>query len=279
MCPNLYFLKFGKNLSNSHCLTPLFLSSHWMTPLFWRKISHRKRSCHPSTPVTSKVDCPLISHSKQILSQWAWFSMSTRNFIGSGQNSAHPLLDDRWIARSAITRGSCVLNAREHAYSVMRLVANGIYARDERSTMIVVDTGYAGIHHSKYWMPIHYDTSKTKNLIFYSLTDSYINLNRRIEIGGGGQLSPWLRHWGGSCPSSCYMLWFNRNAEVQQNFACKKNIATQTGVWGVAPGKFWKSNKCNFFDPPFLGLESFLTPSPFWEFESFWPPFWRFKTF
>ena len=30
---------------------------------------------------------------KVILSQWAWFSMSTRNFIGSGQNSAHPLLD------------------------------------------------------------------------------------------------------------------------------------------------------------------------------------------
>ena len=24
--------------------------------------------------------------------------------------------------------------------------------------LIVVDTGYAGIHHSKYWMPIHYDT-------------------------------------------------------------------------------------------------------------------------
>ena len=27
------------------------------------------------------------------LSQWAWFSMSTRNLIGSGQNSAHPLPD------------------------------------------------------------------------------------------------------------------------------------------------------------------------------------------
>ena len=22
----------------------------------------------------------------------------------------------------------------------------------------MVNTGYAGIHHSKYWMPIHYDT-------------------------------------------------------------------------------------------------------------------------
>ena len=40
--------------------------------------------------------------------------------------------------------------------------------------LIVVDTGYTGIHHSKYWMPIHYDTiedglNKKKNLIFYSL--------------------------------------------------------------------------------------------------------------
>ena len=24
--------------------------------------------------------------------------------------------------------------------------------------LIVMDTSYAGIHHSKYWMPIHYDT-------------------------------------------------------------------------------------------------------------------------
>ena len=29
----------------------------------------------------------------KILSQWAWFSTSTRNVIGFGQNSAHPLLD------------------------------------------------------------------------------------------------------------------------------------------------------------------------------------------
>ena len=39
--------------------------------------------------------------------------------------------------------------------------------------LIVVDTGYAGIHHSKYWTPIHYDTiedGQNKNLIFYSLS-------------------------------------------------------------------------------------------------------------
>ena len=50
--------------------------------------------------------------------QWLWFSMLTRNFISSGQNSAHPLLDDRWIVRSAITRDSCVFNTRE--YRILR---------------------------------------------------------------------------------------------------------------------------------------------------------------
>ena len=38
----------------------------------------------------------------------------------------------------------------------------------------MVDTG-AIIHHSKYWMPIHYDTiedGQNKNLIFYSLNES-----------------------------------------------------------------------------------------------------------
>ena len=39
-----------------------------------------------------------------------WFSMLTKNFIGFGQNSAHPLLYDRWIARSTITLGSCILS-------------------------------------------------------------------------------------------------------------------------------------------------------------------------
>ena len=37
--------------------------------------------------------------------------------------------------------------------------------------LIVVDTGYAGIHHSKYWMAIHYDTiedgqNKKSHLLF-----------------------------------------------------------------------------------------------------------------
>ena len=33
---------------------------------------------------------------KSTLSQWAWFSMSIKNFIGFSQNSAHPLRDDKW---------------------------------------------------------------------------------------------------------------------------------------------------------------------------------------
>ena len=28
---------------------------------------------------------------------------------------------------------------------------------DGHPIFLVVDTGYDGIHHSKYWMPIHYD--------------------------------------------------------------------------------------------------------------------------
>ena len=39
-----------------------------------------------------------------------------------------------------------------------------------RFVVFVVDAGY---HHSKYWIPIHYDTIETKNLIFYSLTGAY----------------------------------------------------------------------------------------------------------
>ena len=43
--------------------------------------------------------------------------MSTRKLIGYGQNSAHPLLDDKWIACSALTQGSYVFNMCEHRVS------------------------------------------------------------------------------------------------------------------------------------------------------------------
>ena len=48
--------------------------------------------------------------------QWVWFGMllSTRNFIGFGQNSTHLLLDNRLIAHSAITWNSCLFNVCEH---------------------------------------------------------------------------------------------------------------------------------------------------------------------
>ena len=47
--------------------------------------------------------------------------------------------------------------------------------------LIVVDTGYAGIHHSKYWMPIHYDTiedgqNKKSHLLFSTYNSSVILL-------------------------------------------------------------------------------------------------------
>ena len=28
------------------------------------------------------------------------------------------------------------------------------------NNLIIVDTAYTGIHHSKYWMPIYYDTTE-----------------------------------------------------------------------------------------------------------------------
>ena len=57
--------------------------------------------------------------------------MSTRNFIGSGQNSAHPLLDRDGQGVQQITLGSCVFNAHD-------LYTNEIYGRDERHAMILV---------------------------------------------------------------------------------------------------------------------------------------------
>ena len=61
-------------------------------------------------------------------------------------------------------------------YRMTHLYTNRIYTRDERHAMNLVswietfihkgsnysnetnEMSYAGIHHSKYWMPIHYDT-------------------------------------------------------------------------------------------------------------------------
>ena len=45
---------------------------------------------------------------------------------------------------------------------------------------VVVDTGHAGIHHSKYWMSIHYDTTEdvqNKNIFYFLILKmKYLNL-------------------------------------------------------------------------------------------------------
>ena len=56
-------------------------------------------SCHGSSSKALQLS---VAQRYCTLSQWAWFSTSTRNFINSGQNSAHQLLENRWTMRSAI---------------------------------------------------------------------------------------------------------------------------------------------------------------------------------
>ena len=69
MCPNLHFpWKIGQNFSNSHPLTLLFGSSHWMTP-FLRKKSLTERPlvsrCCSSIPSLSKLSPPHTKIEKQ----------------------------------------------------------------------------------------------------------------------------------------------------------------------------------------------------------------------
>ena len=60
--------------------------------------------------------------------------MSTRNLIGSGPNSTHPLLGKRWIALSVFA----YLVQVKTAYRVTRLYANEIYACEESHAMILI---------------------------------------------------------------------------------------------------------------------------------------------
>ena len=122
--------------------------------------------------------------------------MSTRNFIGFGQNSAHSL---RAIDAEIVGYVAYLIRVNT-ANRVTRLHANGIYARDERHAMILVSwtetfifhkrcnysndankicnnifykwitpikcknnkflriLNVVDVHHSKLWMPIHYAT-------------------------------------------------------------------------------------------------------------------------
>ena len=73
-----------------------------------------------------------------ILSQWACFSLSTRSFIGSVQNSAHPLPERGGLRLQQLRGVVAYLTRVNTAYSVTHLYANEIYARDECHAMILV---------------------------------------------------------------------------------------------------------------------------------------------
>ena len=65
--------------------------------------------------------------------------MSTRNFISSGQNFAHPLQDDRWIAHSTKLCGVVLdLMHVNTTYQVTLLYANGIHMCDIRHAVTFV---------------------------------------------------------------------------------------------------------------------------------------------
>ena len=69
------------------------------------------------------------------INEWALFSISTRNLIGFGQISAHPLLDNRWEVCAAITWCSHVFTRmNRHVYTASRvpyLSANLIHAAEQ----------------------------------------------------------------------------------------------------------------------------------------------------
>ena len=68
--------------------------------------------------------------------------MSTRNFIGSDQNSAHPSLDDRWITHIQQSRRVVAYLTRMHRETCLN--ANRIYMHDECHSMNLVS-----------WIEIH----------------------------------------------------------------------------------------------------------------------------
>ena len=73
-----------------------------------------------------------------ILNQWAWFSMSTRNLIGSAKYSAHPLLDRDGYRIQQLRGVVAYLLHMNTVYRLTHLYANGISARDESHAMILV---------------------------------------------------------------------------------------------------------------------------------------------
>ena len=77
-----------------------------------------------------------------ILSQWAWFSPSPRNFIGFGQSSTHPLQNDRWTMDSTFSNcrvwgGIAYFMCVNTAHHITRQYTNEIYASDEHHAMLL----------------------------------------------------------------------------------------------------------------------------------------------
>ena len=64
--------------------------------------------------------------------------MSTRNFIGSGQNSAHPLLDDRGKRVQRLRKVVAYLIRVNTECRMTHLFTNRICTCDERHVMILV---------------------------------------------------------------------------------------------------------------------------------------------
>ena len=92
------------------------------------------KSIHPLWKIHYKSATEGVS--LLILSQWALFSMSARNFTGFGESATNLLQNDKRTACSALTRGSCVFNMREHCVPLNTSIRSGIYAHDDRHAVI-----------------------------------------------------------------------------------------------------------------------------------------------
>ena len=94
-----------------------------------------------NVPTTLELSTRQLFVTSDILSQWAWFSMSTRNFIGSAKNSAHQLLDGYRVQQ--LCGVVAYLMRANIAYRVTHLYANEIYTSDELHAMIL----FSGLKH------------------------------------------------------------------------------------------------------------------------------------
>ena len=99
--------------------------------------------------------------------------------------------------------------------------------------LIVVDTGYAGIHHSKYWMSIDYDTiedRQNKTFIFYSLSDCLICFQ---------QESLFFNNYILPCGIFCLSLNFHFTDSQQPNLTCPQNVTQRTDDMQPNANVYW----------------------------------------